>query len=124
MNRQQAHIARHYQRLFAAAASDVLYSRDTAAVELEAVPAQTVVRVDDGEGASVRSRRRDWIIRAAALVLGGAATLPAVGDRIAPVDEPDNIYEVQRLAGESHYAPCDDLEAHLRVHTIRITEAL
>jgi hypothetical protein len=123
VSRMQAHLDRHFARLEAAAAVTVTYARDEATVSLSAVPAQTNINIDDGAGLEVRSKRRDWILAAADLVLSGSSVLPVEGDRIS-VSEGGltRVYEVQRLAGESHYAPCDAAGNRLRVHSRLVDE--
>jgi hypothetical protein len=129
VNRVQRNVARHYQRLAASAAVTVTYGRGGQSVELQAVPAETAVRVEDAEGLSVRAKRRDWIVTAADLVIGGQVILPEAGDtiRVAVGDPPDQeiqVFEVQRLVGESHYYACDDEGRVLRVHARHVdTEA-
>lgn len=96
----------------------VTYCRGDAAAEVTAVAGQSRVSVEDASGMSVSSKRRDWIIRADQLVLGGQKVLPQVGDTIRlVVGEASEVYEVQRLAGESHYYACDELGQVLRIHT-------
>jgi hypothetical protein len=120
MTRMQTHIATHYGRLLAAAGVAVTYQRTTSSVAIsQAAPATTLVRVEDAEGLSLRSRRRDWIIRAADLVLNDEAVTPAVGDRIV---NGRLTYEVQRLAGEDCFYPCDAEGAFLRIHTRLVME--
>ena len=99
----------------------VTYSRGESTVDVTAVPGRTVVTSDDGSGVTVKARRRDWIVKAAVLVLDGEQSLPEVGDQIRlTVGESVEVYEVQRLAGEAHYYAQDDLGQVLRIHTRQI----
>lgn len=99
----------------------VTYSRGETTASVTAVPGRTVAITEDASGLTVRSVQRDWIVKAAALVLGGAAVLPEVGDQIRlTVADGVEVFEVQRLAGEPCYRPVDDLAAVLRIHTRKI----
>ena len=113
MTRTSQHIARHWTRLFKAAALGISYSRGASSVELDAVPASTTVSVEDADGVNIRSKRRDWLVLAHTLLLAGNVVRPQVGDRIT---NGQLIYEVNRLAGEDCYTPCYDGEV-LRVHS-------
>jgi hypothetical protein len=100
---------------------DVTYCRGDATVAVTAVPGQTRVTVEDASGLSIRAKRRDWIVRASDLLLGGQTVLPEVGDTIRlTVGQDVQVFEVQRLAGEGHYTACDDLGQVLRIHTRQI----
>lgn len=75
--------------------------------------------MEDADGLSIRSKRRDWIVERAKLVLGGAAITPAPGDLVTAGEM---IYEVQRLSGEDCYHETDDTGLRLRIHTRLIGE--
>lgn len=99
----------------------VTYRRGEASVAITAVPAATRVEVSDGSGVAVRATRRDWLVRAADLVLDGETVGPEVGDRIEmAAGDGGAVFEVQRLAGEGHVQACDALGAVLRVHTRQV----
>ena len=99
----------------------VTYSRDGSAVQVAAIPGQTRITAEDASGLTISARRRDWIIRAADLVLDGEVVLPEVGDLVRlTVGDEVQVFEVQRLAGEAHYYAQDDLGQVLRVHTNQI----
>ena len=100
---------------------DVVYARGQETAAITAVAGQSRVIVEDSAGVSIRARRRDWLVRAADLVMGGEVVLPQVGDRVLlTVGEAVQVYEVQRLAGEGCYAASDDLGQVLRIHTRQI----
>lgn len=98
-----------------------VYARGADQVELEAVAGSTQVEQADDAGAAVQSRRTDWILLAADLVLGGQAVWPQVGDRLT-LSESGEVYEVQPLAGE-HARACDETRTTVRVHTRLIAES-
>jgi len=121
MNRMQKNLANHYRRLFASAAVSITYARGGQAMSLEAVQGQTPVHVEDSDGQLVRSKRSDWIIRAADLILGDENITPMVSDTIrVDVNKQTATYEVQRIAGEDCYYECDDLGTYLRIHTRQV----
>lgn len=120
MSRQSQHLARHYDRLWAAAAIDATYSRGDLSVSVCVVPARTGVELADDAGAAIRSQHRDYLVKAADLVLGGQRIWPEVGDRILLAETGETL-EVQPLAGE-HARACDDLSTTIRVHTRLIQE--
>jgi hypothetical protein len=65
--------------------------------------------------------RRDYLIRAADLVLDGALTTPAVGDRIAEiVGGRVEVYAVMGAGSEKHFRPSDPDALALRIHTAHV----
>ena len=59
----------------------VIYQRGTDSVEVTATIGQTVFAVDNGEGAALQVESRDYLIRAAHLVLGGGPVPPGAAIR-------------------------------------------
>ena len=93
----------------ASAGRAVTYRRGGAEASLTAVAGQTRVDIEDASGLSIRSRRRDWIVRAADLALDGEVITPEVGDQILlTVGEGARVFEVQRPAGEGAFQAMDD----------------
>ncbi len=118
MSRMQTNLSRHFERLLASSGVSVSYVRAGSLVAITAAPAQTAIRVDDGSGVSLKSKRRDWIVQSAALVLAGQALTPRPGDRIHATARTTTLkFEVQRLAGEECYQECDAQGEYLRIHT-------
>jgi hypothetical protein len=73
---------------------------DSASID-KIVPGETGVQVDDRKGTTVRAKKRDWLIKASALVINEVAIKPAIGDRIkVTVADGLDVYEVSELAGE------------------------
>ena len=97
----------------------VTYQRGENTVELQATVGQTVFRIDDGYGGWVRVTQRDYLIRAADLVIDGQITLPIRGDRIRETqDDKVFVHEVMGPGGNEpdwrFSGPC---RRTLRIHT-------
>lgn len=101
----------------------VTYQRGGDSVEIAATLGSTTYEVADEAGATVQTKATDFIVSAAALVLGGSATKPRVGDRIR-VDGGDKvlIFEVLDLGEAGHYRPSDPHGQTLRIHAKQIDE--
>ncbi len=103
----------------------VTYRRGVDEVELAATIGRTVFEQDDHAGGLMRIESRDFLIRAADLVLTAETTLPQPGDRII---ESDSIatytYEVMAPGTEPPWRYSDVNRATLRIHTKQVaTEA-
>ena len=96
------------------ASETVTYRRGQQTVSLVARPGQTVFRIDDGAGGSMRIVAHDWIVTASDLVLGDAAVLPERGDRIT---HGDRTYEVLAPGGEPPWRWHDRSHVAYRVHS-------
>lgn len=106
--------------------TEVTYHRGAQSVTLRATVGRTPFDVTSDSGVSIRSESRDYIIRTADLVLGGASSLPLVGDKIHEVDGVTTyIYEVLTPGAvtgaqgerDPHYVYSDPGRLALRVHT-------
>ena len=102
----------------------VTYRRGGEAVQLAATLGQTTVEVIDDTGATVRSPQMDFIVSGDALLLGGVAVVPQIGDRIhVPGDTGKTlVYEVLSLPDGRHYRPCDGGGRMLRIHAKQVDE--
>ena len=101
----------------------VTYQRGGESVEIAATLGSTSLEVSDEAGATVRTRQTDFIVSAAALVLGGAAVAPQVGDRILlPSGGKVLVFEVLALPGGEHFRPADPAGMALRVHAKQVDE--
>jgi len=101
----------------------VTYQRGGASVQIAATLGATSVEVADEAGAMVRSPQMDFIVSAGSLVLGGAVSMPLVGDRIAMASGGRTlVYEVLALPDGRHYRPCDGGGRMLRIHAKLIDE--
>ena len=107
------------------ASRPVTYRRGAASVALSATVGRSVFQVATAEGLVETVERRDYLIRAADLVLDGALTTPAVGDRITEiVGGRVEVYAVMGAGSEKHFRPSDPDALTLRVHTAHVaTEA-
>lgn len=99
----------------------ITYQRGGDSVELEATVGRTVFEVDDGTGLIVKTESRDYLIRAADLVLAGSVAVPQRGDRIREVaGDQVLIYEVLSPGNEPEWRWSDPYRKTLRVHTKQV----
>lgn len=99
----------------------VIYQRGTDTVEVTATIGQTLFAVDNGEGAALQVESRDYLIRAAHLMLGGGPVLPRRGDQIHELqDGVIFIYEVMAPGDEPVWRYSDSYRKTLRIHTKHI----
>jgi hypothetical protein len=106
------------ERLHAYASRQVTYSRGTESVTLSATAGKTLFEVDRGGGVVEHSESRDFLVRAAELILSGAPVLPQRGDRIADAGQ---VYEVMAPGNEPHYRFADPYRTMLRIHTRQVS---
>lgn len=101
----------------------VIYKRGADTVQVPTTIGRTVFALDDGAGGVLRTESRDYLIRTAHLVLGGAATLPQRGDQIHEMAGTDiYIYEVMAPGDEPHFRFSDPYRKAVRVHTKQINK--
>jgi hypothetical protein len=95
----------------------VTYSRGSVPLTIQATVGRSVFQIVTSEGAVETVERRDYTVRAADLVFGGAVTLPKIGDRIRETagDKVD-VYEVVATGQEPHYRKSDPDGIGLRMH--------
>jgi len=109
---RQAHLSR-----------TVTYQRGVDTVDVAATLGSTTYEVADEAGAIGQAKATDFIVAAVALVLGGAPTIPKVGDRIrVPSGAKVLVFEVLDLGGAGHYRPSDPHGRMLRIHAKQIDE--
>jgi len=104
----------------------VTYRRRADSVEVAATVGETVFRLTEDYGAQVRVVRRDYLIAADDLVLGGQQVLPEPGDRIEEADgDRVFIHEVMGPGGgEPDWRYSDPYRKTLRIHAKHVaTEA-
>ncbi len=90
-------------------------------VNVPATIGTTVFQVDDGAGALLRIESRDYLIRAADLVLACNAILPKRGDRIRETSGTQVIvYEVVAPGDEPCWRWSDAYRQTLRIHTKQV----
>lgn len=103
----------------------VIYQRGAHTVELPATIGRTVFALDDGTGAVLRVESRDYLIRAAHLVLNGVTELPRRGDQIHEMtDGVIFIYECLGPGDEPHFRYSDPYRRTLRIHTKHIDKEI
>jgi len=96
----------------------VVYQRGANAVEIAATIGRTEFEQVDEYGVVQRLQSRDFLVRAADLVLAGATTLPKAGDRIREtVGAQTFVYEVMAPGNEPPWRYSDPYRKALRVHT-------
>ena len=103
------------------ASRPVTYRRGSQSVALNATVGRSVFQVVAADGLVEQVERRDYLIRAADLVLGGALVLPQVGDRIREtIGERVEVYEVMGAGQEKHFRKSDPDGLTLRIHTAHV----
>jgi len=101
----------------------VTYQRGVESADIAATLGSTTYEVADEAGVIVQAKATDFIVSAEALVLGGAATKPQVGDRIrVPSGTNVLVFEVLDLGGAGHYRPSDPHGRMLRIHAKQVDE--
>lgn len=109
-------------KMAASAAIIVVYRRGEAAQELPATIGRTIFeQLSASTGLLERFESRDFVIRATDLVVGGAAILPAPGDRI--VETAGNTtwtYEVMPLGEGPCWRYDDPARVRVRVHAKQV----
>ena len=103
------------------AARPVIYYRAGLSVELLATVGRSVFEVVAADGVVEQVERRDYLLRAEDLVLGGERTEPQAGDLIKePVNGQHELYEVMGAGREKHFRKSDPGGLTLRVHTAHV----
>lgn len=97
----------------------IVYVRGGAATAaFQALPGSTPTeQVISDEGATVRSRGKDFILQASLLVIDGQAVKPQDGDRIT---EGDVTWEVRPLGSEPSWRYSDPGRQLVRVHCLEV----
>jgi hypothetical protein len=102
----------------------VLYQRGADTVEVTASIGRTLFEVDNGQGAAIGTRSRDYLIRAVHLVLAGQQVLPRAGDLIHEMqDGVVFIHQVMApgdVVDEPVWRYSDPYRRTLRVHTKQV----
>jgi len=96
----------------------VTYCRGNASVEVQAAVGRTVFEVDSGSAVLEQFESRDFLIRAADLVLNEQQILPERGDHVR--EEQDGVtyvYEVMAPGREPCFRFSDPFRRTLRIHT-------
>lgn len=104
----------------------VVYQRGGESVELAATVGRTVFEQADEYGVVHRTESRDFLVRAADLVLAGSRTLPKVGDEIRETaGDQTLVYEVMAFGNQPPFRYGDPYRRTLRIHTKHVdTESL
>jgi len=96
----------------------VSYHRGADSVTITAVPATTSMEAIDDAGSMVRLKVRDYLVKAADLVLDGIIVEPDRGDQIKEVIGSTRfVHEVLGPVGQQHFAWSSIDGSVLRVHT-------
>lgn len=97
----------------------VTYARGESTVDIQAtMGAVTFVETDDDGGIIGQIESREFIIRAADLVLDSTVTLPRAGDTITHNDgSTSRVFRVTSPGGEPPFKYSDPLQRTLRIHT-------
>jgi hypothetical protein len=103
------------------ASRPVIYQRGAESVMLNATVGRSVFQVVAADGMVEQVERRDYLVRAADLVLGGAVVLPQAGDRIRETTGAKvEVYEVMGAGQEKHFRKSDPDGLTLRIHTAHV----
>ncbi|TVQ33884.1 MAG: hypothetical protein EA376_01230 [Phycisphaeraceae bacterium] len=105
----------------------VVYARGVVSVEVQATVGRTIFDQQDQFGVIHRSEMRDYLVRAANLVLDGEQATPRAGDRVREnVDGRVLVYEVMAPGAQGGNEPpfrfSDPFRRTLRIHTKFIGE--
>ena len=98
-------------------ARQVMYSRGADSVQVAATVGSTTFEISDQYGAVEKWESRDFLVTAAALVLGGEPVEPQRGDRIT---DGAKVYEVLAPCKEDVFRPSDPYAVTLRIHTKQV----
>lgn len=105
---------------------EVVYHRGDHSVTLAATVDSTVFRYDDRHGVAVRSESRDYIVRAADLVLDGERLTPRRGDLIRERDDQTGITYVHEVMSPTSDEPdwrwADGSRQSIRIHSRQIEQ--
>ena len=90
-------------------------------VSVLATIGETIFRLDDGAGATLRVESRDYLITAGDLVISGSPVIPRRGDRILETQGSRTfIYEVTAPGDEPEWRWSDPYRQTLRIHTKQV----
>ena len=111
------------------AGGQIIYSRGTSQIWINATWGQTTFEVDGTDGVRVEHTDRDFIFESDKLILDGTRATPAKGDRVTVVGESHGdaaVYEVLSIGnrsgiGDGCYRFCDPEERLVRVHGKKVT---
>jgi len=96
----------------------VVYVRGAESVEVQATVGRTVFEQADEYGVVHKTESRDYLIRAAELVLGEVVVTPKRGDQVRETDGANTfVYEVLSPGDEPVFRYSDPYRKALRVHT-------
>jgi len=96
----------------------VTYVRGDDSVELDAAVGRTVFEVDNGTAVLEKVESRDFLVRAADLVLDAQRVLPERGDKVRETQAGTvYVYEVMAPGREPCWRYSDPYRRALRIHT-------
>ena len=96
----------------------VTFHAKTGSVDVTAVPGRSQLESTDESGVTHVSRSHDWIVRAADLVVGGAAVTPVRGNRVKrTIGSQVHTFELM----DPPFSPSDAEHTVLRLHTKRVS---
>lgn len=106
------------------AGATVVYRRGRASASVAAILGRSFLQTVDEAGLPVETLTRDFIVRRAALVVGGETVEPRPGDRIVETQDDRTLTHVVTAVGDQ---PCwremDPEGTLLRIHTLTVKEA-
>lgn len=106
-------------KLIQHASREVVYRRGEESVTVAAVVGRTLLQLNDEySGIRMEHTDRDYLIRAADLVIDGVVVTPDEGDIIE--DARDGNYQLMTIPGEPSWRWSDPNQHMLRIHTKKV----
>jgi hypothetical protein len=118
MSRFAASIANGLDRIRQQAGVAVTYRRGGQSVAVTAVPSPGRFEEVGETDAHVAAERRDYLVKASNLVLGGSDTTPREGDEIV---EAGVTYRVVQGSDDKQWQWSDGGKTTRRIHTVRVS---
>lgn len=99
----------------------ITYQRGINSVSLTATPSMHRYEMADSEGFGITALSRDYLVRAADLVIGGTEIVPRAGDRVTEtISGVSTTFEVMALGELKESEPLDTNGLILKIHTKKI----
>lgn len=99
----------------------VAYQRGVSSVPITATASMHRYEVVDTEGFGITALSRDYLVRAADLVISGAEITPRSGDRIVEtIRSVSQSFEVMAIGQLKEFEPVDTDGTMLKIHTKKI----
>lgn len=108
-------------RLIDHAGVSIAYQRGASSVAITATASMHRYDVVDTEGFGITALSRDYLVRAADLVIGGDEVVPRSGDRVTEtIRGVSQTFEVMAIGQLKEFEPVDTDGTLLKIHTKKI----